>query len=291
MVYGVSAYRLYGSNATAPHPLPGRRTIGDIVRRYLVLDSPDVSDARTRVLWGRDAGGVANLRREAAVRLADARMGGQLHQPGRAAAGIRAALAIAHRLQDASAPPHELAAMWIYDRAATLVDELVRTDPLCARAVRDEVVRLAEQAELNRIHVRTSVIRSGFDDLIANVYTRDDEAGDGRLTGRGLRLIQALNGKPHPGILAVLFEPALFALPVRRSQVETEIARLLTAAGGGASAEYLTNAPALRREVARRTRSRRELFAYYPAVVFMPRVVDAITQAERARALLASVAR
>ena len=43
--------------------------------------------------------------------------------------------------------------------------------------------------------------------------------------------------------------------------------------------------------IARRTRSRRELFAYYPAVVFMPRVVDAITQAERARALLPSVAR
>jgi hypothetical protein len=259
-IYGVSAHRLYAS---------------------------DEQLARTSVLWGRGADAVAALRLEVVARLADARLGARLQQPDRAVVDLRAAFTIAKRLQDASAPSYEFAAMEVYDQAAALAAELVRADAASGVGVRDALRRLTRQIEVDRVHVRASVIRSGFADLIASVYTRD-EVGGGRLTGHGLRLIQALNGKTRPGIRALLFEPALFALPVGRSEAEREITRLLDIAGGGAeSAEYLSDASALRRAVARRARSRRELFAYYPALVFMPQLSNAIERAERARASLA----
>ena len=114
-------------------------------------------------------------------------------------------------------------------------------------------------------------LRAGLGLLLDRIY-----APNGGLTGQGLRLLQAMMGKTDPGAGALALEPAYFAFPAHRDEVEAEADRLLALAGTGQLAQELET---LRSSPVASLR-------FIPVTLVMPAVAAALERADVARGRL-----
>jgi len=116
-----------------------------------------------------------------------------------AAGNLAAAISIATHLRDQASLERESSAFSILHRGSTLTITLLRKLP--AVSSHPSVGILASELrayQSNGEGVRVRAIRATLDELIARMY-----ASNGRLTGRGLHLYQAMRGKTHPGFRAL----------------------------------------------------------------------------------------
>jgi hypothetical protein len=133
-------------------------------------------------------------------------------------------------------------------------------------ADRDEIQRLAESPvdldATSRILAR----------LLDRMYSEE-----GSLTARGLRIVQRLKGVERPTRAALVVEPAYFALPASRADVDREWRRIVRVARTAREAGLGSDAwRELEAEVARYSWATREGFRYAPLAIVLPRLMVAM---------------
>jgi hypothetical protein len=218
---------------------------------------------------------------------------GQLEEPawGHGASTARAVRDRTHqRLRTASPEARRRAIVANLDEAAALRREASLEAELAAiDIIHDAITALGGtdtrpdiDAALRRalgpdhMLLRGSTIRAAYRDLLDRVYSGDD--GNARVTASGLRVLQALRGKMHPTVAALLLEPAYFVLPARRWAVEREIDAIaadVEAAGSaspnGAVERLLARQAELERDPIRALR-------YFPIAATVPRLASAASR-------------
>jgi len=179
-----------------------------------------------------------------------------------AARHLAAAISIATDLRDQAGLERENSAFSILRRGSTLTITLLRKMP----AVSSHPSVALLESELRSYQrggqgIRVRAIRATLDELMARMY-----ANNGRLTGRGLHLYQAMRGKTHPGFRALALEPLYFLSPADAAEVEAEF-RNLTA--GKAEIDTVATWPA-------------PTLSMPPMMVLIPEVRFAVDRARQA---------
>jgi hypothetical protein len=139
-----------------------------------------------------------------------------------AASRLAAAISIATNLRDQPCLERENSAFSILHTASKQTIALLRKMPSVSS--HPNIARL--ESELRAYQrtghgIRVHAIRVTLDELMARMY-----ANNGRLTGRGLHLYQAMRGKAHPGFKALALEPLYFLSPADAAEVEAELKTL-----------------------------------------------------------------
>jgi hypothetical protein len=139
-----------------------------------------------------------------------------------AASRLAAAISIATHLRDQPSLKRENSAFSILHTASAQTITLLRKVPGASSHPNVALLDTELRAFLHSGKgVRVRAIRATLDELIARMY-----ANNGRLTGRGLHLYQAMRGKTHPGFRALALEPLYFLSPAEASEVEAEMKTL-----------------------------------------------------------------
>jgi hypothetical protein len=177
--------------------------------------------------------------------------------------------------------------------AALRRDHTLESDLAAIDIIRDALLQLGDSAidpavdaALSRalapdgVLLRAAVVRAGYRDLLDRVYS--GKAGDARVTARGLRVLQALRGKSRPGFAAIVLEPAYFARPARRGEIEAEIDVIAADVEGAGRA--LSDGGVARLQARQASLDSEPLRAlrYYPIAVTLPRLAEAAGRAEDA---------
>lgn len=284
-VYAFSAFRLY-SAAPAVDPFetrredtasPRERTDGDAAPRVALLWS---------AVWPSEAGAVAAESARARRLLSAARQAAAGGDVGSGLENLRAASAVIDGMRAGATLPGELTAVALRAEVVEALDAISRdrTGPVSEGAPREEG-RLLATLRAEEAGLRTDVVRSAFRELLDRVY-----APDGRLTGRGLRLLQAMAGKVDPGILAMALEPAYFSFPADREEVWREFERLLALLGAGGGAASVQEVGELRGELDRLRDSPLMTLRLIPIAIVIPPVLDAATLVTRTEERLGQLA-
>jgi hypothetical protein len=198
------------------------------------------------------------------------------------------------RFRDADARTRREAIVESLDDAAALRrDHTLESDLAAIDIIRDALLQLGDSAidpavdaALSRalapdgVLLRAAVVRAGYRDLLDRVYS--GKAGDARVTARGLRVLQALRGKSRPGFAAIVLEPAYFARPARRGEIEAEIDVIAADVEGAGRA--LSDGGVARLQARQASLDSEPLRAlrYYPIAVTLPRLAEAAGRAEDA---------
>jgi hypothetical protein len=139
-----------------------------------------------------------------------------------AASRLAAAISIAGHLRDQSSLERENTAFSILHIASKQTIALLRKMPNVSShpniALLDSELRVYQRTGKG---IQVRAIRATLDELMARMY-----ANNGRLTGRGLHLYQAMRGKAHPGFRALALEPLYFLSPADTAEVEAEMKTL-----------------------------------------------------------------
>lgn len=275
-VYAFSAFRLY-SAAPAVDPFetpPEEPALSWEPADIEVSSEPLLS---WYVVWPSEAGKAAAEAGRARRLLSAARRAAAGGDRESGFARLWDALGVMDGLLVARTLPAELTAVALRAEAVEVLTEMSRGRPGSAgeEAVRDEG-RLLAALRAQEGGPRADVIRAAFHELLDRVY-----AADGRLTGRGLRLLQAMAGKVEPGIVAMALEPAYFSFPADREEVGLEVERLLTILGGRAGTPPAGRVDELRGELNSLRGSPVMTVRLIPIALVMPSVLDAATLATR----------
>ena len=229
------------------------------------------------VVWPAEAEAVAADSARARGLLNEARTAAGRGDIESVLANLRAVSAVIDGLRAAATLPAELTAVKLRAEVVEALDTMsrVRTARLGEGARREED-RLLAGLRTEGPGPRTDVIREGLRELLDRIY-----APDGRLTGRGLRLLQAMVGKVDPGVVAMALEPAYFSFPADRGEVWRELDGLLALLGGGDGVPSARQVAELHTALGRLRNSPLGSLRLIPIALVMPAVLDAAALARR----------
>jgi HAAS len=139
-----------------------------------------------------------------------------------AASRLASAVSIASHLRDQGSLERENSAFSILNAASAQTVALLRKAPGASLHPNMSLLDTELRAFQHRGQgVRVRAIRATLDELIARMY-----ASNGRLTGRGLHLYQAMRGKTQPGFRAIALEPLYFLSPADAAEVDAQFKKL-----------------------------------------------------------------
>jgi hypothetical protein len=274
VVYAVSVFRLYSAAPTVDRfarpqaETSASRESGDV-------GLPGRTPLSWYVVWPVEAEAVAAETARARRLLNDARRAAARGDLEAGFENLRAACAVIGGLRAGATFPGELRAVSLRAQVVESLEAMARdrsSSPGKGGGL--EKGRLLARLRAEEPGPRADVIRTAFRDLLDRIY-----APDGRLTGRGLRLLQAMAGKVDPGVVATALEPAYFSFPADRGEVWRELERLLALLGSDDGDPSAREVAELRSEVARLRNSPLSSLRLIPIVIVMPSVLDAATQA------------
>ncbi len=287
-LYRAALHELEWRSAATPQALAlARRAaeiklLGDwsvIVGDRLPMDTPD---------WSLESPLASDLQHLGRLLIADAKRALEVNLPALAAADLAASISIAGHLRQTQTLADDLASITILHETLISLSEMLPAHAASlGKAERQLLTAHVHSAWRKDLHLRPAVIRAAFDDLFERMYT-DDGQGSGRLTGGGLRLLQGLVGKRDPGLGALLLEPAFFALPASRAEVEREVSRLLGLLGSAPRGSG-DGFALLEREVSRLRKPPVRALRFLPVSTFMPRVVAAAAEVDGTSRMIARV--